>query len=464
MQKRYFETLFRNSRTEVLADIYADLGISGTRTDFRPEFQRLMTDCRRGLIDRVICKSISRFARNTRDCLTAMRELKALGITIMFEKEGIDTARISDEIMITVLEGLAQEESMSISRNVRWSLSRRMKNGTMKVARVPYGYKKDKDRNLVIDDEKADIVREIFSLYLSGQGGRRISMILNGRGILSPTGIMWDRNTVLKILAQEKYLGDIRWQKTCSTFMGEKNKINRGEQESYYIRNSHPPIIDRETFALAREIREKSKCKTGKTSDPDNCNIFKSKLTCSCGRSFILSRSKVEDYWICSRSKELNNTCNAPAIMQGTVERVWKSFYSKLRHFASDIFLPVLKFLEELEENIEGGLASELESEIKDLYDRRYTLRKLCMEGVITEDKFIGLENELISEAKEIEDRLDNLTGLSDEMTEDLKNIYNSVFIMGEEQFFNKHVEKIVIRENTAEIVLKCGLKFREVI
>lgn len=124
-QMRYYSQVFDNSETEELIDIYADEGITGTREDKRDEFQRLMKDCRKGKIDRIYTKSISRFARNTRDCLKNVRELKSLGITIYFEKENIDTANMTDEMMITIMGGLAQEESTSISKNIKWSYQKR---------------------------------------------------------------------------------------------------------------------------------------------------------------------------------------------------------------------------------------------------------------------------------------------------------------------------------------------------
>ena len=157
-----------------------------------------MSDCRAGKIDRVVTKSLSRFARNTKECLTALREMKKLGVTVHFEKEGIDTANVSDEIMITIMEGLAQEEAASISRNVRWSLKRRMANGTLGIARVPYGYKKV-DGTLIIEEKQAEVVRRIFALYLSGTGAKAIAVQLNDDNIPSPTGTKWNNVTVLKI-------------------------------------------------------------------------------------------------------------------------------------------------------------------------------------------------------------------------------------------------------------------------
>lgn len=157
-QQMYFQNKFQCSETEELAEIYADTA-SGTSI-CRPGFQRLITDCRSGKIDRIIVKSLSRFARNTKECLSILRELKRIGVTVLFEKESIDTAKVSDEIMITVMEGLAQEESASISRNIRWSIKRKMASGTLGVARVPYGFKKVGGQ-LEIDEERADIISEV---------------------------------------------------------------------------------------------------------------------------------------------------------------------------------------------------------------------------------------------------------------------------------------------------------------
>lgn len=252
MQRMYFEKNYANSDTSELVEIYTDT-TSGTSALYRPGFQRMMSDCRAGKIDRIVTKSLSRFARNTKECLTTLREMKKLGVTLHFKKEGIDTANVSDEIMITIMEGLAQEEAASISRNVRWSLKRRMANGTLGIARVPYGYKKV-DGALLIEEKQAEVIKRIFSLYLSGTGAKAIAVLLNDDNIPSPTGTKWNNVTVLKILRQEKYIGDIRWQKTYSIFMGEKWKINHGEQESYYIRNCLPPIISREDFIAAQQL------------------------------------------------------------------------------------------------------------------------------------------------------------------------------------------------------------------
>ena len=160
-QVKYYSEVLSSSETEELVDIYADEGITGTCEDKREEFKRLMTDCRRGKIDRIYVKSISRFARNTKDCLKNIRELKELGINVIFEKENIDTAQVSDEMMITLMGGLAQEESTSISQNMRWSIQKRMRSGTFMQSVAPYGYIIDSGK-MVIDPHTAPIVKKIF--------------------------------------------------------------------------------------------------------------------------------------------------------------------------------------------------------------------------------------------------------------------------------------------------------------
>ncbi|MCU6720725.1 recombinase family protein [Porcipelethomonas ammoniilytica] len=177
-QMRYYENFLADSETERLVSVYADEGITGTRMDKREEFQRMLKDCRRGKIDRIIVKSISRFARNTKDCLSVLRELKELGISVMFEKENIDTANITDEIMVTVMGGLAQEESASISNNVRWGIRSKMKNGTVKFHSAPFGYNLY-DGDLIINPREAEIVKSIFKMFLSGMGYDSICRELN---------------------------------------------------------------------------------------------------------------------------------------------------------------------------------------------------------------------------------------------------------------------------------------------
>ena len=258
-QMRYYENFLADSETERLVSVYADEGITGTRMDKREEFQRMLKDCRRGKIDRIIVKSISRFARNTKDCLSVLRELKELGITVMFEKENIDTANITDEIMVTVMGGLAQEESASIPNNVRWGIRSKMKNGTVKFHSAPLGYDLY-EGSLVINKREAEIVKSIYKMFLSGMGYDSICRELNeSKVIKNDKETKWFPTSIQYILTNEKYIGDSLWQKNYNTSMPYRKVRNKGALEKYYINNTHEAIITREEFEKVQELIEQRK-------------------------------------------------------------------------------------------------------------------------------------------------------------------------------------------------------------
>ena len=197
-QNAYYTSLISSKENWSMVDIYADEGITGTSAEKREDFQRLLADCRRGLIDRVLVKSISRFARNTKECLEAIRELKSLGVGVCFEKENIDTATMSGEMMTALFASFAQAESESISGNMRWSYQKRMQSGTFLPSSVPYGYRIC-NRQIVIDEEEAKIVRRIFKDYLAGINMAEIAASLNRMGIpkrKDNAEIIWHKTSI----------------------------------------------------------------------------------------------------------------------------------------------------------------------------------------------------------------------------------------------------------------------------
>ena len=171
-----------------LADIYADSGITGTSIDKRDEFKRMLEDCRAGKIKRVLVKSVSRFARNTIELLETTRELKELGVVVVFEEQGIDTSQMLGEMQLTMFALAAQEESTSISKNMRWSYQKRMESGQYITNSAPYGYTLNSSRGLTINSEESKVVKPIFDLYLSGKGKREIVQILNQEKIPPRSG------------------------------------------------------------------------------------------------------------------------------------------------------------------------------------------------------------------------------------------------------------------------------------
>src|SRR5450756_818137 len=203
----YTDVVKANPKWEFV-DVYADEGISGTKKGNRPELLRLLSDCENGKIDLIITKSISRFARNTTDCLEIVRRLTELSVHILFEKENINTRTADSELVLTILSSLAAEESVSISKNCRWSIQNRFKNGTYKLSSPPYGY----DYNgvtIVPNPEQAQIVKRIFRDVLSGFGMDAVAKRLNIDGIRPPRGKRWTDSTIRGILANEKYIGDV---------------------------------------------------------------------------------------------------------------------------------------------------------------------------------------------------------------------------------------------------------------
>jgi hypothetical protein len=238
-----------------LVDIYADEGISGTNTKKRTEFNRLIADCRKGKVDRIIVKSISRFSRNTLDCLKYVRELKELGIGVIFEKENIDSLDAKGEVLLTILSSLAQDESRSISENATWGIRKKFERGEIRVNTTKFvGYDKGENGNLVINEEQAKIVRRIFRDFLQGETPESIARSLKEEGVPGWNGkANWYPTTVQRMLQNEKYMGDALLQKTYTVdFLTKKRSENQGQVNQYYIEGNHEAIIDKEEWELVQ--------------------------------------------------------------------------------------------------------------------------------------------------------------------------------------------------------------------
>lgn len=316
-QVSYYSSYIQSRKDWEYAGVYADEGISGTRAS-RPEFQRLLKDCREGKIDMILVKSISRFARNTVTMLETVRELKALGIDILFEKENIHSMSGDGELMLTILASFAQAEAQSVSENCRWRIRKNFEAG-IPVSTLIYGFKMKKGKFTVVPHE-AEIIREIFDMYLDGMGRTLIAMNLNERGIPSPLGMKWHPGEIYVILTNEKYVGDLLMQKYyVQDYLTKKMVRNRGEREFYFVENDHEGIVPRAVFDLVQlEIERKAdkfspwKDRQGEKEDtahlkrPDGKYLFTRKITCGvCGSSFC--RKKVNAgtvyanaAWVCN--------------------------------------------------------------------------------------------------------------------------------------------------------------------
>ena len=245
-QIEHYTSYIKNNPAWEFAGIFADGGITGTNTKKRVEFNKMIDECMAGNIDMVITKSISRFARNTLDCLKYIRQLKEKNIPVFFEKESINTMDAKGEVLLTIMASLAQQESQSLSQNVKLGLQYRYQQGQVQVNHNRFlGYTKDADGNLVIDPEQAEIVRRIYREYLEGKSIKKIATGLEADGILTGAGkTKWHSSTVNKILRNEKYIGDALLQKTYTTdFLSKKRIKNNGTVPQYYVEGSHEAII-----------------------------------------------------------------------------------------------------------------------------------------------------------------------------------------------------------------------------
>jgi site-specific DNA recombinase len=294
-----------------LAGIYADDGISGTNTKKREEFNRMIDECMAGHIDMVITKSISRFARNTLDCLKYIRQLKEKSIPVYFEKENINSMDSKGEVMLTIMASLAQQESQSLSQNVKLGLQYRYQQGEIQVnCKWFLGYTKDENKKLVIVPEEAEIVKRIYREYLEGASMLKIARGLEADGILNGAGHeKWHTSNINQILRNEKYIGDALLQKTYTTDFLTKTRVkNHGIVPQYYVENSHEAIIPREIFMLAQEeqIRRRvvHKSPNGKNRTFSSTHCFSNMIICGgCGEFYRRihwnNRGKKSVVWRC---------------------------------------------------------------------------------------------------------------------------------------------------------------------
>ena len=285
-QKNYYTDKIMTNKEWTMAGIFADEGITGTSARKRPEFLRMIRQCKQGKIDIVLTKSISRFARNTVDCLNYVRALKELGIAVIFEKENMNTLEIDSEILITMLGAFAQSESESISANVRWGIRQAMKEGKATIQyKYLYGYRKGDDGKPEIIPDQAEVVRKIYDLFLSGTPVRGIQEYLNEDAVPNINGEpKWARSAIDSILTNEKYCGDVLLQKTyIDDCINKKVKKNTGQLPMYLVQNHHEGIISRETFDAAQaELARRSAGKSpSKKNAPTGRSRYSSKYALS---------------------------------------------------------------------------------------------------------------------------------------------------------------------------------------
>ena len=455
--RSYTELISQHEGWE-LVDIYADEAASGTKTDKREDFNRLLADCRKGKIDRVLVKSISRFSRNTKDCLAALRELMRLGVTVQFEKENIDTGTLTTELMVSVSGSLAQQESMSISQNIRMGYRRRMERGEFIASSPPYGYRNAGGGRLEIVPEEAEVIRWVFESYLNGQGIVTIAEEMNRRGVPKKHGeAAWIPYAVACWLRNEKYTGNTLCQKTFTTGFPYISVKNRGEVDQFYIENSHPAIISQEIFDKVQALRKKKKAPA---SAPSKFPLTRKMICGKCGATFYRTVDRHgANNWVCSGHKDGNRNgkgaCPNLSVRERDIYTAFIRMYKKLRLHEGIILRPALDQMEALESAVqrENPAMLEVNRAIAQATEQNYKISKLRAGGLLDADacaaKLAALDAQL-TQLRAKRRRLlrnDDISEMADALRQTVETLHQGPEQMDEfdEDLFNEMVEKITV-------------------
>lgn len=335
-QVDYYTNYIKSRDDWEFVNIYTDEGISATSTKKREGFKRMIADAKAGKIDLIITKSVSRFARNTVDSLTTVRDLKDMGIEIYFEKENIWTLDSKGELLISIMSSLAQEESRSISENVTWGHRKRFADGKVSFAYSQVlGFDKGLDGQIVVNPEQAETVRLLFRLFLDGMTPHSIAEELTRRGIKSPGGKdKWNQGTVRRMLSNEKYKGDALLQKEFTVdFLNKKMKKNEGEVPQYYVEGNHEAIISPQVFDIVQAELERRKRVKG--SRYSGVSIFSNKIKCGgCGGWFGAkvwhSTDKYRRIIYRCNHKYGDEKCRTPHVTEDDIKAMFVKAYNEL--------------------------------------------------------------------------------------------------------------------------------------
>lgn len=472
-QIHYYTDMIQNHDGWELVDVYADEGITGTRMDKREDLNRLLTDCRKGKIDKVLVKSISRFARNTRDCLASLRELSRLGVSVQFEKENIDTGTLTTELMVSVSGSLAQQESVSISQNQRMSYQRRMERGEFITCKAPFGYRLIDGKRLEVISDEAKLVRWMFNAYLSGHSLEWIAEQMTKTGVSTTDGKpYWQCTTVLYTLTNEKYMGDSLCQKTFTTAFPFTQRQNHGEADQYYIENTHPAIITKGTFEKVQELLRQ---KSNRQKIPRQIYPLSRKVYCGqCGTPFARRVGKSGlVVWVCRKHDKGASKCTMGRIPESALYAAFVGMYNKLKQNAGIVLLPALKQMEELRDALQRDDPAMLavNRAIAQASEQSHRVSQLQAAGLLDADACAAKFNEInarlaqlraerrrLLQNEDIDDAIDAL-----QRTADLIQCGPERLEGFGEGLFHDLVERIVVESQTCvRFCLRGGLELTE--
>ncbi len=468
-QIEHYTTYIQGHPDWVLAGIFADDGISGTNTKKREEFNRMIDECMAGNIDMIITKSISRFARNTLDCLKYIRQLKEKNIPVYFEKENINTMDSKGEVLLTIMASLAQQESQSLSQNVKLGLQYRYQQGEIQVNCARFlGYTKDEDKRLVVVPEEAEIIKRIYREYLEGASMLKIARGLEADGILNGAGReRWHTSNINQILRNEKYIGDALLQKTYTVdFLTKKRVKNNGIVPQYYVEGSHEAIIPREVFMQVQEelVRRRivHTSPNGKTRTFSSNHCFAQIIICGkCGEVFRRvhwnNRGKKSVVWRCvSRLENTGLFCDARTVLESTIEQVLVTAINQTL-CDKDSFLTTLR------DNIATVINRENDKGLADIDKRLEELQTELLKLATSNADYDKVGDE-IHQLRDQKQKLQLESANRDELKKRIADM--SAFLKKQSTFLNEYdeqlvrrlIEKVTVYEDKFTVEFKSGV------
>ncbi len=475
-QISHYEEYIKNNEQWEYVGVYYDEGISGTKKEKRLGLLQLINDAKAGKVNLILTKSISRFARNTSDCLELVRKLISYNVNIYFESENITINSNDEEFMLSILSQFAEIEAKSVSDNINWSIKDRFNNGTYIIAYPPYGYENINSK-MAINDDEAKIVKYIFTEFISGNGTEKIAKSLNEQDIATKRNKKWTSSTILGMLKNEKYVGDVYYQKSY-TDSNYKRHTNNGEKDMYYIKDNHKAIISRKDFELVSRIIEQrsfTKNIVSKTDKYQSRYAFSGKVICSnCGDSFRRrTHYSGNKYiaWCCNTHLKEASKCKMKYIKDEDIKQSFVILINKLIFGKNEILIRVHSRVQQLKKSnydeeiqrIDGLLDENMEQQkiLASLFAKKYLEPKVYVKG----------NNDLINEASELNRRKNSFQSLKEHEIEYLKDLNDLIVFTNKTKTFNdfdddvfiRFVESVVVYSRT-EIAfkLKCGLELKE--
>ena len=484
-QVSYYTTLINSKPEWKFGGIYADPGITGTRAEKRPDFLRMIEDCRAGKINKILVKSISRFARNTVDALNYIRELKELGISIYFENENIDTLTPGGEVLITILAAMAEQESRTMSTNIKWSYQKKFKNGEVLLnTSMMMGYiktdRRDEEGKVIyeINEEEAVVVRRIYREYLSGVTVTRICRGLEADGIPTKLGRKrWQPSVIKSILTNEKYTGDALLGKTFKAdVLSKKRQKNMGQAPMYYAEGTQPAIIEKEVFELVKaEMQHRADEKNTAVGNSRYTSKypFSGLLVCGeCGHKLRRHVRKVGSgkqvpAWGCSnRISNGRAACDSHHVNEETLQRTYTAAVQEMIADAEEVIRLVQDSTGLVMEPENTAELARVEQEIIELQEAVMEIHKAKQKRGIGAAEYAEKIREHSQRMQELEARQEEL--------QTTENRYNQIMvwldnfarhiqsgeIMNSEdsQIMKQLVEQIIVGADSMEIQFKCGV------